>query len=66
MITRMAYESLALKYEAFNREGEKPEWFYIMCFKMADLEVVRRPSAGSPLVRDCGTVAGAVLILGGL
>jgi len=26
----MAYESLALEYEAFNREGEKPEWFYII------------------------------------
>ena len=36
-ITRVSYESLAPEDEAFNREGEKPEWFYIVRFKMADL-----------------------------
>jgi hypothetical protein len=36
-ITRASYESLAPEDEAFNREGEKPEWFYIVRFKMTDL-----------------------------
>lgn len=36
-ITRVSYESLAPEDEAFNREGEKPEWFYIVRFKMTDL-----------------------------
>jgi len=36
-ITRVSYESLAPEDEAFDREGEKPEWFYIVRFKMADL-----------------------------
>jgi hypothetical protein len=33
-ITRVTY---APEDEAFNREGEKPEWFYIVRFKMTDL-----------------------------
>lgn len=37
MITRVSYESLTPEDEAFNREDEKPEWFYIVRFKMADL-----------------------------
>jgi hypothetical protein len=36
-ITRVTYESPAPEDEAFNREDEKPEWFYIVRFKMADL-----------------------------
>jgi hypothetical protein len=36
-ITRVTYESLAPEDEAFNREDEKPEWFYIVRFKMTDL-----------------------------
>ncbi len=36
-ISRVTYESLVPEDEAFNREGEKPEWFYIVRFKMTDL-----------------------------
>jgi hypothetical protein len=33
----VTYESPVPEDEAFNRENEKPEWFYIVRFKMADL-----------------------------
>ena len=41
----MTYESPAPEDEAFNREGEKSEWFYIVRFKMTDLW---KSYAGSP------------------
>ncbi len=45
VISRVTYESLAPEDEAFNREGEKPEWFYIVRFKMTD---VWKSYAGPP------------------
>lgn len=45
-ITRVTYESPAPEDEAFNREDEKPEWFYIVRFKMTDLW---KSYAGPPL-----------------
>jgi hypothetical protein len=44
-ISRVTYESPAPEDEAFNREDEKPEWFYIVRFKMTDLY---KPYAGPP------------------
>ncbi|HEY1968649.1 MAG TPA: SH3-like domain-containing protein [Pseudonocardia sp.] len=36
-IAKVSYESPAPEDEAFDREDEKPEWFYIVRFRMADL-----------------------------
>jgi hypothetical protein len=36
-VARVAYESLAPEDEAFDRDDQKPEWFYIVRFRMADL-----------------------------
>jgi hypothetical protein len=36
-IVKVSYESPAPEDEAFDREDQKPEWFYIVRFKMTDL-----------------------------
>jgi hypothetical protein len=36
-VVEVAYESLAPEDEAFDRDDQKPEWFYIVRFRMADL-----------------------------
>ncbi|MFF8841111.1 SH3-like domain-containing protein [Streptomyces sp. NPDC015127] len=36
-VVKVSYESPAPEDEAFDREDEKPEWFYIVRFTMADL-----------------------------
>ncbi|MEU6584807.1 SH3-like domain-containing protein [Nocardia sp. NPDC046763] len=36
-VVKVSYESLILEDEAFDREDQKPEWFYIVRFKMTDL-----------------------------
>jgi hypothetical protein len=36
-VVRVSYESPAPEDEAFDREDQRPEWFYIVRFKMADL-----------------------------
>lgn len=36
-VVKVSYESLAPEDEAFDREDQKPEWFYIVRFKMTDL-----------------------------
>ena len=37
VISRVSYESPAPEDEAWGREGDKPEWFYIVRFKQVDL-----------------------------
>ncbi len=44
-VVRVSYESLASEDEAFDREDQRPEWFYIVRFKMTDLWA---PYAGPP------------------
>jgi hypothetical protein len=44
-VVKVSYESLAPEDEAFDRHDQKPEWFYIVRFRMADLW---EPYAGSP------------------
>jgi hypothetical protein len=36
-VVKASYESLAPEDEAFDRDDQKPEWFYIVRFAMADL-----------------------------
>jgi hypothetical protein len=36
-VVKVSYESLAPEDEAFDRDDQKPEWFYIVRFKMTDL-----------------------------
>jgi hypothetical protein len=36
-VAKVSYESLASEDEAFDREDQKSEWFYIVRFRMADL-----------------------------
>jgi thiocyanate hydrolase subunit beta len=36
-VARVSYETLAPEDEAFNREDLRPEWYYIVRFKMTDL-----------------------------
>lgn len=36
-VVKVSYESLASEDEAFDRDEQKPEWFYIVRFKMTDL-----------------------------
>jgi hypothetical protein len=36
-IVKVSYESLTPEDEAFERDDQKPEWFYIVRFKMTDL-----------------------------
>jgi len=36
-VVKVSYESPAAEDEAFDREDHKPEWFYIVRFKMTDL-----------------------------
>jgi thiocyanate hydrolase subunit beta len=36
-VVKVSYESLASEDEAFDREDQKPEWFYIVRFHMTDL-----------------------------
>lgn len=36
-VAKVSYESLAPEDEAFDRDDQKPEWFYIVRFKMTDL-----------------------------
>jgi thiocyanate hydrolase subunit beta len=36
-IARVSYETLVPEDEAFNREDQRPEWYYIVRFKMTDL-----------------------------
>ncbi|MCV7079035.1 nitrile hydratase [Mycobacterium szulgai] len=36
-VVKVTYESLAAEDEAFDREDQDPEWFYIVRFKMTDL-----------------------------
>jgi len=44
-VVRVSYESPAPEDEAFDREDQRPEWFYIVRFQMADLWT---PYAGAP------------------
>jgi hypothetical protein len=44
-VVKVSYESLAPEDEAFDREDQKPEWFYIVRFRMADLW---EPYSGCP------------------
>jgi thiocyanate hydrolase subunit beta len=36
-VVRVSYETLSPEDEAFNREDQRPEWYYIVRFKMTDL-----------------------------
>jgi hypothetical protein len=36
-VVKVSYESLAAEDEAFERDDQTPEWFYIVRFRMADL-----------------------------
>ena len=36
-VVKVSYESLTPEDEAFDRDDQKPEWFYIVRFKMTDL-----------------------------
>jgi hypothetical protein len=36
-VVKVSYESIAPEDEAFERHDQKPEWFYIVRFRMADL-----------------------------
>jgi hypothetical protein len=36
-VVNVSYESLAAEDEAFERDDQQPEWFYIVRFRMADL-----------------------------
>jgi hypothetical protein len=36
-VVKVSYESIAPEDEAFDRDDQKPEWFYIVRFRMADL-----------------------------
>lgn len=36
-VAKVSYESLTPEDEAFGRDDQKPEWFYIVRFKMTDL-----------------------------
>jgi thiocyanate hydrolase subunit beta len=36
-VVKVSYESVAPEDEAFDRDDQKPEWFYIVRFRMADL-----------------------------
>jgi thiocyanate hydrolase subunit alpha/thiocyanate hydrolase subunit beta len=36
-VVKVSYESLAAEDEAFERHDQKPEWFYMVRFRMADL-----------------------------
>jgi hypothetical protein len=36
-VVKVSYESVAPEDEAFDRHDQKPEWFYIVRFRMADL-----------------------------
>lgn len=44
-VVKVSYESPAPEDEAFDREDQKPEWFYIVRFKMTDLW---EPYQGAP------------------
>lgn len=44
-IAKVSYESLTPEDEAFDRDDQKPEWFYIVRFNMTDLW---EPYAGAP------------------
>ena len=44
-VVKVSYESLASEDEAFDREDQDPEWFYIVRFKMTDLW---EPYQGAP------------------
>jgi thiocyanate hydrolase subunit beta len=43
-VVKASYESIAPEDEAFDREDQQPEWFYLVRFRMADLW---EPYAGS-------------------
>lgn len=43
-VVEVSYESLVPEDEAFDREEQKPQWFYIVRFNMTD---VWEPYAGS-------------------
>ena len=36
-VVKVSYESIASEDEAFDRHDQKPEWFYVVRFRMADL-----------------------------
>ncbi len=36
-VVEVSYESIAAEDEAFDRDDQPPEWFYIVRFSMADL-----------------------------
>jgi hypothetical protein len=44
-VVKVSYESIAAEDEAFDRDDQKPEWFYVVRFRMADLW---EPYAGCP------------------
>jgi hypothetical protein len=44
-VVEVSYESIAAEDEAFDRDDQQPEWFYIVRFRMADLW---EPYAGCP------------------
>jgi thiocyanate hydrolase subunit beta len=48
-VVEVSYESLVAEDEAFDRDDQKPEWFYIVRFRMADLWEPYAGSAGDTL-----------------
>jgi hypothetical protein len=44
-VVKVSYESIAPEDEAFDRDDQKPEWFYLVRFRMAELW---EPYAGCP------------------
>ena len=48
-VVKVSYESLAAEDEAFERHDQKPEWFYIVRFRMADLWESYAGTAGDTL-----------------
>jgi thiocyanate hydrolase subunit beta len=48
-VVKVSYESLAPEDEAFDRHDQKPEWFYIVRFRMADLWEDYAGTAGDTL-----------------
>jgi thiocyanate hydrolase subunit beta len=48
-VVEVSYESLAPEDEAFDRDDQTPEWFYIVRFRMADLWEPYAGNAGDSL-----------------
>lgn len=48
-VVKVSYESLAAEDEAFDRDDQRPEWFYVVRFSMADLWEPYAGTAGDSL-----------------